>query len=95
MKPIPKALAEMIANLPIRAYERRLGAMVPLCRTHFDLLYARDPGTYTGPNKKLGDYYVRVHHYTPKARYVYVDIVGVDRRERVLRREFDRQARAA
>jgi hypothetical protein len=43
----------------------------------------------------LGDYYVRVHHYTPKCRYVYVDVIGVDRRERVLRREFDKQARPA
>jgi hypothetical protein len=36
-----------------------------------------------------------VHHYTPKCRYVYVDVIGVDRRERVLRREFDKQAKPA
>jgi hypothetical protein len=52
--------------------------------------------TYTGPNVKLGDYFVREIKRTGRQRRsVYLEIVGTGRKVRIGRREFERKARAA
>lgn len=52
--------------------------------------------TYTGPNVKFRDYYVReVRRSGRERRSVYLEIVGTGRTLRIGRREFERKARAA
>jgi hypothetical protein len=52
--------------------------------------------TYTGPNRKLGDYYVREVERvgTEHRQVVRYEVVGTGRIEQMPRSRWDRQARA-
>jgi hypothetical protein len=55
----------------------------------------REPGTYTGPNKKLGDYYVREVERvgTEHRQVVRFEVVGTGRVEQMPRSRYDRMVR--
>lgn len=52
--------------------------------------------TYTGENKRLGDYFVReIRRSGRERRSVYLEVVGTGRALRIGRRVFERRARPA
>jgi hypothetical protein len=84
--------------LPILNMSHWAGARIAYCGGQV-IGHAVDPeyppGTYTGPNRKLGDYYIReIERLGSEHRQVVrFEIVGTGRIEQMPRSRFDRQAR--